>query len=85
MLKSQKTSLADVVKLKLNLNNTQYETVYSDIEVLMQKQGILGKQLRSIRAKAETRQIATNIQCTYSDILGCVLDKTFNTNIMLIT
>jgi len=84
MLKIQKALLTNIVKLELKLNNKQYEIIYSNIEAIMQERGILGKQLRSIRAKTETRRLGIDVRSKHKDMLRSILDIAFNINIMRI-
>ena len=80
MANGRKTLIADVVKRELRLDNTQYESIYDDMEKYMRESGLLGKQLRSIKAKAETTRIGRLIRTKYPRVFSRVSDGTLNIN-----
>ncbi|KAL9025308.1 MAG: hypothetical protein Q9180_007694, partial [Flavoplaca navasiana] len=81
---SQRIRASDTVKLELSLSNGQYEAIYGDIANKMRDRGILGNQMRSIQAKAEARQIGSEIRRLHQRTLSNVLDATFDKNIVRI-
>lgn len=74
----------DAIKAALKLDTASYELLYLDVSTRMADQDILGRQLRSIASKAETRSIGRAIREEHREMFNDIADHTFESCIFRI-